>query len=76
MNRMFLVKVGKTFLFPYNTTTVAAFDTYEEANDYISKNLKLYAPKHMYIEPVEKITSKDFQDMFKRYTAIPMKGVI
>lgn len=75
MNRLYLVKAGKTFLFPYNTTTLGVFDTYEEADKYITKNMHKLSYKHMYIEPVEKISQKDYEDMMKTHIVIPVKGV-
>ena len=71
----YLVKVGKTFAFPFNLKTVGVFESYEEADMYITKNIKRYAPKHMYIEPVEQISAKDFEEMMESHIVVPVKGV-
>lgn len=74
MSRLtFLVKVGRGNLFPFNRKckTVAAFDTTEEAEAWIMQNLQ--KGQHMYIEPVEKISKDELEDLMKDHTIVNIK---
>lgn len=72
MNMIYTVKEGKSFLFPYGLKTVAAFDTQEEAESWIMKNLK--KGQKMYIEPVEKLTKKELDDIMESHLIINIKN--
>ena len=72
MNIIYLVKSGKSFLFPCKTKTVGAFDTYDEAEKWININIGRYGT-HMYIEPVEKLSKKELDDIFRTHTIVNIK---
>lgn len=72
MNRIYLVKLGKSFTQPWRMRTVGAFDTTEEAEQWIHEHIR--KGQHMYIEPVEKIGKTEINDIMNSYNVISMKG--
>ena len=72
MSKVFLVKTGKSYTWAAMMKTVAAFDTYEECEDWIYNHIQ--PGQHMYIEPVEKISKQELHDILKVYDIVPIKG--
>ena len=71
MKIIYVVKKGKSFLFPHSTKTVGAFDTYKDAEKWIEANIKI--GQHMYIEPVEKLSQQELEDIFNSHIIVPIK---
>ena len=73
MRKYWMVKTGKSFLFPCKTKTVGIFDSQEEAEAWMVENKELL-DTHVYIEPVEKLTQNDLNDIMHTWTIVPIKA--
>ena len=70
MGKIYLVKTGKTYRLPGFMKTVAAFDTAEDCEEWISQNIQ--PGQHMYIEPAEKLSQQELHDIINLYKVVPV----